>query len=224
MCDHRQENICQTTAVSHPHPKHTCSFANAQAHRLVHKYTATAQPCKQHAKQAPPPAAPWWGLTVQQGTTLLSNAKQKISSYKDTSSSSSCQNKDYGLFPACCTAVWILQAKTNENHVLKNCALLNDDQCNSSCLSVWKTSIHCNLSFWECVWMWVCVLVLECTFLDVSAGDFSCTYKLLCMSVCTPFTYVCVCVQSMTFKIVVRKLWSIDDCPRRYLLTSPSQG
>lgn len=79
VCEITQENICQTTAVSHPHLKHTCFFANAQAHALAHKRTAIVQPCKQHAKQAPPPAATRWGLGVQQGanTPFICQAENK---------------------------------------------------------------------------------------------------------------------------------------------------
>lgn len=58
MCVITQENICQTAAVSHPHLKHTCFFADAQArtHMLVHEHAVIVQPFKQHAKQAQPPA------------------------------------------------------------------------------------------------------------------------------------------------------------------------
>ena len=102
VCMITQENICQTAAVSHPHLKHTCLFADAQAHK---------QPCKLHVKQAYTNTIstsssssimtrPRW---FNQAQTLLSNARQKISSDKDTSGSSPCQkHTDSGLFPRCC--------------------------------------------------------------------------------------------------------------------------
>ena len=201
LCVITQTNICQTTAASHLHHKHTCFLlqkkkkkkrgTNAPTERaIVQGHVSCMQnkppPTDEHRDEA---AVFWRGTHTHTHThTHTKNSSfqmpgRKISGYKDASGSSSCQNTDSG-FVLCCLDLtrqnkWETCPPPQKKCIAKR---WSEQSFMPICL---KTSTRCNLSFSVCVceWMWVgvCPCLCVCIFLHVSSDDFSSTSKPLCI-------------------------------------------
>ena len=215
LCVITQTNICQTTAASHLHHKHTCFLlqkkkkkkrgTNAPTERaIVQGHVSCMQnkppPTDEHRDEA---AVFWRGTHTHTHThTHTKNSSfqmpgRKISGYKDASGSSSCQNTDSG-FVLCCLDL-TRQNKWETCPPPRKSALLNDDLSNPSCRSVWKPAP-------AAIYHSRCVCVSGCGLVCVHA----CVYVYFCTSPLMifhppPSLYaysVCtlVCVQCMTRK------------------------
>lgn len=119
VCDHTAEymsNHCGVLPTPWTH-MFLCRCTNARTHALVHK--AHKQLCSHVSsmqKRAQPPAAPRWGLTVQQGT----NTPFKCQAENKQLWRCTLLPKHWLEF-APCLLYWCLdlRSQTNENHILK---------------------------------------------------------------------------------------------------------
>ena len=219
MWSHRIIYVKPLRCLTHTLNTHVFFCTNAHAPT----WSDRARPCKLHAKQAPTNwQAPWWGRGIWWGAqnSSFQMPGRKISCYKDTSGSSSCQNTDSVSF----SAVWILQAKTNENHVppppkkktpKKKCIAKRWSE--QSFMPICYQHPLQFIIFCVCEGMWVlCVSLLVYVYFCTSLlMIFHPPPSLYAYSVCT---LVCVCAVYDTLKrkkkkkIALKKLWSIDDC------------